>query len=465
MTTPQNLPNPSEAHVARFRIERGANAVGTDGILGTVQQIVVDHDTGQLRALIIRSAETGREFELPASYVRQTNGNQVLLALSRTQLAAHPELTAPYDPDHYVPLYEGVRLPTSTAAETSITSDRPVVTRIENDAAELVSAEPDLAPTAPRETVIRQQGGAQTAPVYQDPVADHVAAAAAEGLPPNLGRPTAPPPAQPRAPVPPAPVAPERPATTNTVTTGTPQETPVVQVTGSGPAEVIVNGMEASSPQSAPPPPPPAPTSPVTNATTPNLSAVTPPTSIGSTTPPSGEGTPPPSTASPTRGPAMTAQAQDIIAREAPPTPVDHQLTANATSVSTATAGNAAATLPPTPTESQLPAPPPAEVEGAQRQLTAAEASSTTGGLSLPIPASLMALLPLAGVLAAGVVVYLLRRHGANDEDEKRQAQRGAMSEHERKQAQSRLRDNMARQARARVAQARDAQRCSTANR
>lgn len=377
MTTPQDLPNPSEAHIIQFRIERGANAVGTDGVFGTVQQIVVDHESGQLRALIIRSDQDLREYELPASHIRHAHGQQVELDLSRAELAQHPEYLTPYDPSHYVPLYEGVRLPTTAASEESMTADRPVVTRIEGDAAELVTADPNIAPDGEEDTVILHQPGGQTAPVYNNPTANQRAVASAEGLPSNLGQPTATP----------ATASTEgraNPADLSAGSAGVPPigqmtpATPKVSVTGTGPDDVSV-AQTSSRPATA----------------TPNKAS----TASAATNMPASTTLPTPVSAQP---------GGDLIAREAPPTPTDHQLPAQTSGAASATSGTPAATLLRSRDQTtELPKPSPTEFAGPQQQLPPASSGSAT-----PVPWGL--LLPLAGLAGAGIVTLTIRRARRN---------------------------------------------------
>ena len=147
-----NTPDSSEANVVQYRIERGAEAVGADGPLGTVEQIVVDRDTGELRALIIRSSDGGSEFELPAEHVQRATGDHVYLDVGRADIAREPELATPYDPSQYVPVYQGETTSPGEASRTAMDTEHPVVTEVEANAAEIVAPqttpEPVTSPTA-----------------------------------------------------------------------------------------------------------------------------------------------------------------------------------------------------------------------------------------------------------------------------------------------------------------------------
>lgn len=137
--TLHNTPDSSEANVVQYRIERGAEAVGADGPLGTVEQIVVDRDSGELRALIIRSRDGGSEFELPAEHVQRATGDHVYLDVGRADIAREPELATPYDPSQYVPVYQGETASPGEASRTAVDTEHPVVTEVEDNAAEIVA--------------------------------------------------------------------------------------------------------------------------------------------------------------------------------------------------------------------------------------------------------------------------------------------------------------------------------------
>ncbi len=144
----QQGPMPDDTGLAQGQIQRGAQAEATDGLVGTVEQIVVDRNTGELRALVIRSADGRSEFELPAEHVRRFTGDHVYLGLSKEQIANNPRLTQPYDPNQYIPVYEGQMEPAPAAANIAHETGRPIVTDVETDSAQVVapvSPEPEPA--------------------------------------------------------------------------------------------------------------------------------------------------------------------------------------------------------------------------------------------------------------------------------------------------------------------------------
>ncbi|MFI5272165.1 MAG: hypothetical protein ACHQ4H_03925 [Ktedonobacterales bacterium] len=142
----QKGPSSDDMSMVQFRIERGAQAEASDGAIGTVEQIVVDSKTGELRALIIRAAEGGSEFELPATHIARVTGSHVYLDLSQQEIARNPKLAQPYDPSQYRPVYVGRMGSEAAATEVAHETEHPVVTDIKTDSAQVV------APVTPEQT-------------------------------------------------------------------------------------------------------------------------------------------------------------------------------------------------------------------------------------------------------------------------------------------------------------------------
>ncbi|MEO7000435.1 MAG: hypothetical protein ABI068_01345 [Ktedonobacterales bacterium] len=147
------------AHTMLLRIRRGAVALGTDGELGSVQQIVVDRESNELRALVVRlvGADSGetRELEIPVSHIQHASGSQVQLDFGRADLRAHPELAPLYNPDDYTPVDQGARAQEDQAQRVAAATEHPVVTQVERDAAAVVMPETltDDAPTASQQAM------------------------------------------------------------------------------------------------------------------------------------------------------------------------------------------------------------------------------------------------------------------------------------------------------------------------
>jgi hypothetical protein len=165
--TLENAPEHGDARVNRIHIERGAVAMGTDGPLGTVEQIVIDENTGELRALILRGGRSGRnteEVEISASHVVPGSvvGHQVDLDIGMADIRAHPELIRPYDPDRYFPVHEEMVLPPSEAGRAAVFTERPVVTEIGENAAEVVVPEPGGESQETAETIAGERPAAST---------------------------------------------------------------------------------------------------------------------------------------------------------------------------------------------------------------------------------------------------------------------------------------------------------------
>jgi len=130
-----------------LRIERGAAVTGADdGMLGTVVQVVMDRRTPGLRAIIVRPTDSGRELEIAAAHVLSADGDEVRVDFGRAQMAADPALAGPYDPGQYVAVDKDVGVPPGRAAHLASATDQPVVTRLEDDAVEVVAPAHDAAP-------------------------------------------------------------------------------------------------------------------------------------------------------------------------------------------------------------------------------------------------------------------------------------------------------------------------------
>lgn len=141
----QQGPTPDDTGLEQLQIHRGAQVEATDGLVGTVEQIVVDRNTGELRAFVIRSADGRSEFELPATYMHRSTGDHVYLDLSKEQIANNPDLARPYDPNQYMPVYEGQMEQAPAATEIAHETGRPIVTDVETNSAQVV------APVTPEE--------------------------------------------------------------------------------------------------------------------------------------------------------------------------------------------------------------------------------------------------------------------------------------------------------------------------
>lgn len=118
----------------QYRIERGAEVLGTDGVLGTLEQVVVDRDTGQPRSLVLHGTD-GSNFELPYDLIAAADERGVEVSIGRTDLQ---RVARPYTPDLYVPVEEGMAVPPGQVAQMD--TDEPVITHIESDAVEITTS-------------------------------------------------------------------------------------------------------------------------------------------------------------------------------------------------------------------------------------------------------------------------------------------------------------------------------------
>lgn len=129
-TDPQSMP------IVRHHIERGDTATGVDGAsIGTVVQLVMDRESGQPSALVIRSTDSDSAFELPWSHIVDTSGNYVRLDVSGKDIAS---VAHPYNPDRYVPVDTGQAVPATQAGKIARDEGHPVVTTVQPDAVEFV---------------------------------------------------------------------------------------------------------------------------------------------------------------------------------------------------------------------------------------------------------------------------------------------------------------------------------------
>jgi hypothetical protein len=158
----QDASGSSETNVVRYPYRRGAKLVGADGqMVGTLEQLVVDRDSGVLRSLIVRSADGAREFELPEEHVSQNEGDTVRLSLGADELAANPELARPYNPWEFQPVPPGKPAGHDRASRVALQTGQPVVASVGDNAADVVAPESPDAPPSGNGSVAAQEAGPQ----------------------------------------------------------------------------------------------------------------------------------------------------------------------------------------------------------------------------------------------------------------------------------------------------------------
>jgi sporulation protein YlmC with PRC-barrel domain len=71
-----------------IRYERGSRVVATDGLVGTLRQVVIDEDQGEIKALVIRANATKELVLVPPDLVDKSVGDTLLLQVTREQFHA-----------------------------------------------------------------------------------------------------------------------------------------------------------------------------------------------------------------------------------------------------------------------------------------------------------------------------------------------------------------------------------------
>src|SRR5258705_1655838 len=158
----QDASGSSESNLVRYPYRRGAKVVGADGqMVGTLEQLVVDRDSGVLRSLIVRSADGAREFELPEEHVSQNEGGRVRLSVGADELAANPELARPYNPWEFQPVPPGKPAGHDRASRAALQTGQPVVASVGDNAADVVAPKSPDAPPLGNGSVAAHEAGPQ----------------------------------------------------------------------------------------------------------------------------------------------------------------------------------------------------------------------------------------------------------------------------------------------------------------
>ncbi len=174
----QDASGSSETNLVRYPYRRGAKLVGADGqMVGTLEQLVVDRDSGVLRSLIVRSADGAREFELPEEHVSQNEGDTVRLSVGADELAANPELARPYNPREFQPVPPGEPAGHNRASRVALQTGQPVVASVGDNAADVVAPESLYAPPLGNGSAAAHEAGPQP-PRRDDSTAQRIAGGA-----------------------------------------------------------------------------------------------------------------------------------------------------------------------------------------------------------------------------------------------------------------------------------------------
>ena len=71
-----------------IRYERGSAVYATDGMVGTLRQVVVDEDAGDVQALVVRMAAKNESVLVPPDLVARNVASSLLLNVTREQFVA-----------------------------------------------------------------------------------------------------------------------------------------------------------------------------------------------------------------------------------------------------------------------------------------------------------------------------------------------------------------------------------------
>ncbi len=80
-----------------IRFERGGPVYATDGLVGSLRQVVIDVATAEVTALVVLVASTSRSAVVPLDVVDRAAGSAIFLKMSRLQFHDRVQHAAPYD--------------------------------------------------------------------------------------------------------------------------------------------------------------------------------------------------------------------------------------------------------------------------------------------------------------------------------------------------------------------------------
>lgn len=85
-----------------LRYERGALIYAVDGLVGSLKQVVVDQNSGEVTALVVRVDGSPDAVLMPPDLVDKTAGSAIFLTLNRAQIAASATRARRYDKAQFV---------------------------------------------------------------------------------------------------------------------------------------------------------------------------------------------------------------------------------------------------------------------------------------------------------------------------------------------------------------------------
>jgi hypothetical protein len=80
-----------------IRYQRGSLVSATDGPVGTLRQVIVDEDNGEVKALVVRMAEKNESVLMPPDLVDKGIGSALLLNVTKAQFAAGASRSPRFD--------------------------------------------------------------------------------------------------------------------------------------------------------------------------------------------------------------------------------------------------------------------------------------------------------------------------------------------------------------------------------
>lgn len=92
---PDEAPEPSRGVV---RYERGSRVYARDGAVGTLRQVVIDEDVGEVKALVVGADDRNESVLVPPDLVESSDGSAIQLTVTRQQFARGASRSPRFDP-------------------------------------------------------------------------------------------------------------------------------------------------------------------------------------------------------------------------------------------------------------------------------------------------------------------------------------------------------------------------------
>lgn len=92
---PDEAPEPSHGVV---RYERGSRVYARDGAVGTLRQVVIDEDLGEVKALVVHTDDRHESVLVPPDLIESGDGDAIHLTVTRQQFARGASRSPRFDP-------------------------------------------------------------------------------------------------------------------------------------------------------------------------------------------------------------------------------------------------------------------------------------------------------------------------------------------------------------------------------